>query len=141
MVSNFIISIFRFQAVNMMGMGVDSTTAALSVIGRISKFYFYVGAIVAVNSKGEYGMSIACTVFNSYKATTSTVKKWLYKRDSLQRGSLLVFVISLCLKSSLIRRVSFGWSCLIQGGLLCWQNVLRIRLCRHITFVPVSTFL
>jgi hypothetical protein len=61
--------------------------------GRISKFYFYVGAIVAVNSKGEYGMSIACTVFNSYKATTSTVKKWLYKRDSLQRGSLLVFVI------------------------------------------------
>lgn len=137
MVSNFIISIFRFQAVNMMGMGVDPTTAALSVIGRISKFYFYVGAIVAVNSKGEYGMSI---VFNYYKATTSTVKKWLYKRDSLQRGSLLVFVISLCLKSSPIRRVSFGWSCLIQG-LLCWQNVLRIRLCRHITFVPVSTFL
>ena len=115
MVSNFIISIFRFQAVNMMGMGVDPTTAALSVIGRISKFYFYVGAIVAVNSKGEYGMSI---VFNYYKATTSTVKKWLYKRDSLQRGSLLVFVISLCLKSSPIRRVSFGWSCLIQE-LLC----------------------
>ena len=54
----------RYQAVQSMKAGMTPTQAAKDALQRIQKFYpDFVGAMIAVNTKGEYGMYVHVYVF------------------------------------------------------------------------------